>query len=262
MFRLDEIAPDIAAKLERERREQADHEASCRAETCERCGRYPRLEPPTDAELRATWAGPALATLPAAFAGATLDAPWLGPLVGADALRRARGLAGMPDSSAAAGAPSSFQGAGATLVASGLRGAVFVGPAGAGKTSLAVAAFRALVEGSYVRTRWDTSRARHRYTSAHALAKARAMHPLGEGESPLVLAALSAPLLLIDELGGEDPRYASAVTEVLYERHAEGRPTWVTTGVGPSELATRYGGGIARRLFEGAEVFRLQGRRR
>ena len=76
-------------------------------------------------------------------------------------------------------------------------------------------------------------------------------------EAPLVESCFAATLLVIDELGGEDPRYASAVAEVLFERHEQARPTWVTTGVGPTEIASRYGGGIARRVFEDAAVFRL-----
>jgi hypothetical protein len=95
------------------------------------------------------------------------------------------------------------------------------------------------------------------YVTAFRLAKARASHPLGEGEAPLVAKALAASLLVVDELGGEDDRHGTAVREVLHERHAENLPTWVTTGVGPREIAARYDGGIARRLFEGAEVFRM-----
>lgn len=233
MFPIREIAPDIVAMMEA----HAEHVRECRAETCERCGKYPAPPLQTDEEIEAgrrrEWAGRALSTIPRSFAEVTLATPWLAQLVGAQAIAEATQAVRAPR-------------------------AAFLGPAGAGKTSLAVAMFRALLE---VERPDPYRRAEHRYVSAHALAKARAMHTLGDGEAPLVEASLRAPLLLVDELGGEDARHASAVAEVIYERHAEGLPTWITTGVLPKDLANRYGGGIARRLFEGATIFRLAGRR-
>ncbi|MCL2777734.1 MAG: hypothetical protein FWD73_06990 [Polyangiaceae bacterium] len=102
------------------------------------------------------------------------------------------------------------------------------------------------------------SRAPHRYVSAHALARARAGHPLGEGEAPLVADAFSCPLLVIDDLGSEDARFGTVVSEVIYERHARNRKTWITTGVRPADIAQRYGGGIVRRVLEWADRFDLQ----
>lgn len=173
----------------------------------------------------------AVAKVPPAYAGAELDAAWLSELVGGAALTRAR--------------EAFLERAGA-----------LVGPPGSGKSSLAAAIFKhaARQERETQRLYW------YRWISSHKLAKARAGQPLGEGEAPLVEAALDASFLVLDELGGEDPRYASAVAEVLYERYEQQRVTWVTTGVGPKEIATRYGGGIARRVFENAAVFKLGGR--
>lgn len=231
MFKFDEVAPDIAAKMA----EWESHRATCTEAVCGVCGKIPPAKVPTPEEREAAalefWSARAFETLPKAFAGATLDASWLGKLVGAEAVQRAR--AALDDNRVA-----------------------FVGPPGSGKTSLAVAMFRALVAETVPITPMFRT-ARHRYVSAHALAKARAAHKLGDGDAPLVESSMTAPLLLIDELGGEDARYGSAVAEVLYERHAEGLPTWVTTGVDPQAIAQRYGGGIARRVFEGATVFRL-----
>lgn len=225
MFKFDQCAPDIAARVEAERA----HQEACTLETCERCGRWPRPTPLSDEQLFENWARPALTSLPAAFTGATFDAEWLGRLVGEANLKKAREATQAP------------------------RVALF-GLPGTGKTSLVVAMFTAALRASK-RDVWR--KAEHLYVSAHGLAKARAMHPLGQGEAPLVARSLNAPLLVIDELGGEDARHASAVAEVIYERHAEDMPTWVTTGVDPAKLADRYGGGIARRLFEGAVVFKL-----
>lgn len=229
MIKIADLAPLVA---ERVAADEA-HRRDCTADRCDRCGRTGTAKAPEDPDAwRARVAADAVARIPAAYAGADLAAPWLVALVGRDAIARARDAAGQER-------------------------AAFLGPPGAGKSSLAAAMFRA-------RAASETSMPalrRYRWTSAHALAKARAVHPLGDGEAPAVEAALEASLLVVDELGGEDPRYASAVAEVLYERHAAARPTWVTTGVGSREIATRYGGGIARRVFEGAEVFRLGGQR-
>lgn len=166
--------------------------------------------------------------VPPAYAGAELDAAWLLKLVGHDVITRARESIGE-------------------------RAGACIGAPGSGKSSLAAAVYKAAA-----RSETDPAKlSRFRWVSSHKLAKARAGQPLGEGEAPLVDACLVAPMLVLDELGGEDPRYASAVAEVLYERYEQQLPTWVTTGVGAKEIATRYGGGISRRVFEYAAIFRL-----
>lgn len=228
MFKLSEFAPDIAARMAVAQAEQEAHQAECTDDPCERCGRWAKPDPAEPSED--AWTRMAFASVPAGYDGAQLEADWLVKLVGHANIARAR-------------------------ISLGARRAVFVGPPGAGKTTLAVAMFRASVEAA--RPARLGRPAAHRYVSAHQLAKARALHPLGDGEAPLIAEALSAPLLLIDELGGEDQRHASAVAEVIYERHAAGRATWITTGVGSEAIATRYGGGIARRILEGATVFKL-----
>lgn len=228
MFKLSEIAPAIQAEIDAHNKAMAEHREACREDVCMQCGRVPERShedrmKAIDAVGRAT----VLARIPSAFAEATFDADWLAKLVGAETVERAR--------------------------RHGNRSAAFIGPPGAGKTSLVAAMFRAAVETSK-RPRW------FRWTSAYALAKARASAALGD-EAPLVQQAFEADLLVIDELGGEQDRHATAVAEVIYERHAENRPMWITTGVAPKVIADRYGGGIARRVFEGAEVFRLGGKR-
>lgn len=237
MFKIGDVAPDIAAMVEA----LEAHKLTCTSAECDRCGKSPKVErsPADVAAMFATmqrdeYAKLALASLPTDFDAARLDATWLAKLVGAQAIAQAS------------------QNLAAARV-------VFVGPSGAGKTSLAIAMFRAAIEAEQPSA---YRRCTHLYVSAFKLAKARACHPLGEGEAPLVAQALRSSVLLLDEVGGEDPRHASAVAEVIYERHAEGMPTWVTTGTDPEKLAARYGGGIGRRMFEGATVMRLVGRSR
>lgn len=123
------------------------------------------------------------------------------------------------------------------------------GPSGAGKTSLAVAKFLSLVDGP--RSRVDM---RGLFASAYDIGRARAIHPLGDGEAPLIAKALRVPLLLIDDLGAERQDMTGALGELVFDRLARGKRTIVTTGFDTAACIARYGSGIARRLFEGDSV--------
>jgi DNA replication protein DnaC len=132
---------------------------------------------------------------------------------------------------------------------------VLVGGAGSGKTSLACAMMRAILD----RPTWESPREeRDRaygalFAGAYWLAKARHEHPLGAGEAPPIKKAIEATVLVLDDLGLEQARN-TAVAEVIYERHAAERQTIITTGFGYSALAERYGDGIARRIVEKGRV--------
>jgi DNA replication protein DnaC len=220
MIKLSELAPALAARI-------AEDAAKAQPEPARPAAPDERSMRMREASLRVA-VEQALERMPTAYQAAELDADWLVRLVGQANIETARTALSAPR-------------------------VAFTGAPGSGKSTLAAAMYRAALraerhQGRVLRSRW---------VSAHALAKARAEHGLGAGEAPLVEAVVSAPLVVIDELGGEDSRYASAVAEVIYERHAESRATWITLGVGPKEVATRYGGGIARRVFEGATVFKL-----
>ncbi len=237
----DDPFRDVAARAERLRLEAEKHALECTDDPCAKCDRHRcvigcgakverenmRCRGCVSRQRRDGWTRRALAQIPRGFSEASLDADWLLRVVGQAAIDTAR----------------------ASLAEARV---VAVGPPGSGKTSI-VAAMVIAAEFPAPGPLW---------VSAHQLAKARALHPLGDGEAPLITLALEVGLLVVDELGGEDARYASAVAEVLFERHAQDQPTWVTTGVGPKEISNRYGGGIARRVFEDATVFRLVGRSR
>jgi hypothetical protein len=118
----------------------------------------------------------------------------------------------------------------------------------AGKTSLAVAMLR----------QWVASSERAAaFLHAYKLGVARIQHPAGHGEPESVELAMRAPLVLLDDLGSERDHALSAVPDVIFERHAENRPTWVTTGLTHDQLVKRYGPGVVARIFERAKVIRV-----
>lgn len=123
---------------------------------------------------------------------------------------------------------------------------VWLGPAGSGKTSLACAALREWVAVDGPRP--------VAFATSYELARARSKHALGAGEPEIIDRALDARLLVLDDLGEGEPAHGSAVAEVIYEREAHDRPTWITSWRDPSAVARLYGDGIARRVFERATI--------
>lgn len=117
---------------------------------------------------------------------------------------------------------------------------LFVGAAGAGKTSLAVATLRDRVEA--------TPGERALFAPAWRLGIARARSE--DSDPHLVKSAAACDLLVLDDLGSERAVASNPVPDILFERHAEGRATWITTWMSPKEVADRYGDGIARRVYE------------
>lgn len=166
--------------------------------------------------------GPIVSHIPRAYLWATFDAPLLAERVAMLERHRAK-LMELPPR------------------------AVLVGPAGSGKSSV----LAAMVRLGASRGRWP------RFAHAFELARARAVHRLGDGEPEQVTRCMNADILALDDLGNERKTELSAVEDVVFERHAEDLPLWVTTPFGPDELAKRYGDGLARRVYERSAVFHL-----
>lgn len=140
------------------------------------------------------------------------------------------------------------------------RWVTLLGPPGAGKSTLAAAIARRVLEASVREESGFVGVREVLWVSSFALARANIKHPLGQGDPPLVRQAKAAKTLIVDDLGQEPKIESSSVDEVLFERtETEGRATWITTGLDRAQVANRYGGGIARRVFDLAEVATLGG---
>lgn len=146
------------------------------------------------------------------------------------------------------------------------RGAVLLGPAGLGKTTLAAAILIGHVvrlvgrprEGVEPGQGWAwASAARCGYVLADDLPRARPQHGLGRGEAPLILHALHAPVLVIDDLGLE--KLDETMREVIAKRADNALTTIYTTSITAAEMAARYGDGVARRVYGAAPTIQLGG---
>jgi DNA replication protein DnaC len=99
---------------------------------------------------------------------------------------------------------------------------------------------------------------RMRFMSAPSLATARRNCALGE-EAPLVIEAIMASLLVLDEVGFEvfDPTRDTTLFEVLDARYLENKPTIVTSGRTEEEFRARYGAALMRRITDRGMVVNL-----
>lgn len=218
MGRLDlDDAPELAADVFARLPEPEWHKCSCGVLSarvpCFDC----KMKSDREADERRTFVA-GLRTIPNEFMWAELSSHWLGERV--DSKRRPL----------------------AEVVKRilGSDRVVLAGGSGTGKTSLAIACLRErLTVGA-------------RFVSAIDLAVARIQHAAGDGEAGLVLAAMMAPLIVLDDLGEEQHTATSAIRDVIRVRHSAGRATWVTTGLRSKEIVAKYGDGVRRRLFDGA----------
>jgi DNA replication protein DnaC len=159
--------------------------------------------------------------LPARFRWATIDSPEL--------VARSKPTGRMGEPVRVSDVAAQVRAWGGTAIA-------FVGPSGAGKTSLAVACIRDLPGALIV--------------PAQELERARAEHRLGDGEARIVDRAIRARVLLLEDLGQGVTAQQSAIADVVNKRHDAERPTWYTTGLSMAQIEARYGAGVRRRLTE------------
>ena len=133
------------------------------------------------------------------------------------------------------------------------------GPSSAGKTTLAVALLRALLETRVASHPFKCDDdvyavAGHcRFVPARRLGVAA----LVPGDPLEIQRAMRAPVLLLDDLGKDADIKSNPIPAIIAERHDEERITWITTELTPPEIMKRYGDGIARRICEKAFVIRF-----
>jgi DNA replication protein DnaC len=128
---------------------------------------------------------------------------------------------------------------------------VLLGVAGSGKTSLAVAGANA----RYTSTSWR----RIAFVDALDLSTARARAPLGD-EAPLVASAISAHLVVLDELGRGRGGHFDATGDVIMARHNADKSTIYTSPCPtlPDLVARLNDDGLARRVLAQATVIQLR----
>jgi DNA replication protein DnaC len=128
---------------------------------------------------------------------------------------------------------------------------VLLGDTAAGKTSLVVAMFDAWARQDPI------ARIGGEFVEAYWLAGARARHALGQGESQMVETAMNATLLVLDDLGSEVDDRRNVLQDVVFHRHNEDLPMWITSGFAVEQLMGRYGSQVIRRILENAKRVEL-----
>lgn len=136
---------------------------------------------------------------------------------------------------------------------------VLLGGTGAGKTTLATAVFRHHADRVLAP---DATEADEEYVRAMLwvpaveLAGARRETRFGQAVD-LLKRALTATVLLIDDLGQEPPDWRDDMKTVLSERQRHRRKTILTSGFSLEEIAS-YGDHIQRRLVERSHVLQME----
>ena len=127
---------------------------------------------------------------------------------------------------------------------------------GSGKTSLAVAWLHRELERAKASTQPGSTGQlpAFAFITAPELVQSRRQTKLGSGdEAPLVRLAMSAELLILDEVGFELP--GEVVFDVLDRRLRALSPSIVTTGLAAKDFRDRYGDALYRRIAaEGAVI--------
>lgn len=126
--------------------------------------------------------------------------------------------------------------------------AILMGPTGCGKsTSAAVLVRRALTEFVASGGKRHACACDLAWTRATRLAVAERQHALGAGEADPIARAKRAGLLVLDDLGLEEP---GAVLPILGERYDARLATIVTTGLTKAGLTKHLGAAGVRLLTE------------
>jgi DNA replication protein DnaC len=133
------------------------------------------------------------------------------------------------------------------------------GPSRAGKTTLAVALLRALLEAKVAAHPFANDNDVNAVARQCRFIPARRLGVAGTvpGDPLEIRRAMRAPVLLLDDLGKDADIKSNPVPAIIAERHDDELSTWITTELSPIQISERYGEGIARRICENAWVLRF-----
>lgn len=127
--------------------------------------------------------------------------------------------------------------------------ALFLAPSGFGKTTAAGALVRRAMN-EYAQSLGERFKEVRQlcWTTASEVAQADRRHPLGEGRPPLVLEAIRASALVLDDIGLE--AHPAAVVEIITARYDRCLPTIATTGLTRKQLTAHLSAAGVRKLRE------------
>ncbi len=126
--------------------------------------------------------------------------------------------------------------------------AFLFGPTGTGKTTaLALLVRRALAEFEASDGKRCAEAPGLLWTTASELALSDRRHPLGSDKPPLLAQAITAPLLVLDEVGIEP---SGVIFEILQARYGYRRPVLATSGLTKRQLTEHLGAAGVRRLTD------------
>ncbi len=127
--------------------------------------------------------------------------------------------------------------------------ALFLAPSGFGKTTAAGALMRRAIN-EYAQSLGERFSEVRRlcWTTASELAQAERRHPLGEGRPPIVMQAISASALVLDDIGLEGN--PAAVVEIITTRYDRCLPIIATTGLTRKQLTDHLSAAGVRKLRE------------